>query len=87
MGPIPDLEAQQHRVQAELEHRFQPLVFLPSVQGRVEEATVPSNAPHSTLAFELRVWASTHQKSGMSSALIDLADAVDAPWLSALGSE
>ena len=55
MGPIPDLQAQQHRVQAELEHRFQPLVLLPSVQGRIEEATVPSNAPHSTLAFELRV--------------------------------
>lgn len=39
VGPVPDLDEQQRRVQAELAHRFLPLVFLPPVEGRVEEAT------------------------------------------------
>ncbi len=39
MGPAPDIHEQQRRAQAELAHRFQPLVFLPPVEGRVEEAT------------------------------------------------
>lgn len=38
-GPVPDLAEQQRRAQAELEHRFQPIVFLPPVEGRVDEAT------------------------------------------------
>jgi hypothetical protein len=39
MGPVPDLDEQQRRAQAELAHRFQPLVFVPPVVGCVEEAT------------------------------------------------
>lgn len=39
MGPVPDLEEQQCRAQAELAHRFQPLVFLPPVEGRAQDAT------------------------------------------------
>ena len=39
MGPIPDLDEQQRRAQAELAHRFQPTVFLPPVDGRIDEAT------------------------------------------------
>lgn len=39
VGPVPDLDEQHRRAQAELAHRFQPLVFLPPVEGRVEEVT------------------------------------------------
>ncbi len=39
MGPVPDLDEQQRHAQAELAHRFQPNVFLPPVEGRVQDAT------------------------------------------------
>jgi hypothetical protein len=38
MGPFPDLEEQHRRAQAELAHRFQPLVFVPPVEGRAQDA-------------------------------------------------
>ncbi len=39
MGPVPDLDEQQRRAQAELAHRFQPLIFLPEVGGRAQDST------------------------------------------------
>lgn len=39
MGPVPDLDEQRRQAQAELAHRFQPLVFLPPVEGHVDGAT------------------------------------------------
>lgn len=39
MGPVPDLDEQQRRAQAELAHRFQPIVFLPPVECRAQDAT------------------------------------------------
>jgi len=39
MGPVPDVDEQQRRAQTEFAHRFQPLVFLPPVEGRGEAPT------------------------------------------------
>lgn len=38
-GPVPDLDEQKRRAQAELAHRFQPIAFLPAVEGRVRDST------------------------------------------------
>ena len=38
-GPVPDLDEQKRRAQAELAHRFQPITFLPAVEGRVRDST------------------------------------------------